>query len=150
MEVWTNFNIEPEAPPWYDRANIGIWDIASAARSLVEPSTGRLYNASGPEGTCGTGGQNGWADTFLSWATSGFTASDLGSAGIAGDLIQLDVRYGTDPGLHLDGFRFDEVTLTDVFVAEPDAQSNVCLELGPIFKDGFESGDTSSWDAAAP
>ncbi|MEE8522489.1 MAG: hypothetical protein V3T72_01055 [Thermoanaerobaculia bacterium] len=150
LEVWTNFNIEPEAPPWYDRANIGIWDVAAGTRSLVEPSSGRLYNASGPEGTCGTTGQNGWADNMLSWDSSGFSAVDLGAAGIAGDLVQLDVRYGTDPGLHLDGFRFDEVRLTDVFVAGPDGQADVCVALGPIFMDGFESGDTSQWTSATP
>jgi hypothetical protein len=61
--------------------------------------------------------------------------------------MQLD--YATDGGLHLGGFRFDQVTLTNVSIQGPDAQSDRC-ELGLIFTDGFETGDTGLWSSATP
>ena len=154
MTLWNNFDIEPfcttcSPPSWYDRANVGLYDIGAGSRTLVEPSSGRLYNASGENGTCGTDGQPGWAGTMNTWSESGFTAGDLDAGAIAGDLIQLDVRYGTDPGLHLAGFWFDEVTLTNVDLQIEDTQSDVCL-LGLIFADGFESGDVSAWSTVNP
>ncbi len=84
------------------------------------------------------------------WASSSFNAAALDSAGIAGDFVQLDIRYGTDSGLHLDGFQFDEVTVTDVDLQVPDTNSDLCLGFGGIFADGFESGDTSMWSSTTP
>ncbi len=149
MTLWTNFNIEDDAGgtgPWYDRANIGVYDVLGGSRSLVEPSTGRDYNASGANGNCGTNGQRGWAGTMQSWATSTFNATALGSAG-APDFVQLDVLYGTDSGLYLDGFWFDEVTVTNVDLQVDDTQSNVCGPSALIFTDGFESGNTLAWSS---
>ncbi len=153
MSLWTNFNIEDNAGgagPWYDRANVGVYDVLSGSRTHVTPSTGRAYNAGGANGSCGTSGQDGWAGTMQTWASSSFDAAALGSAGIAGDFVQLDIRYGTDSGLHLDGFWFDQVTVTDVDLQVADANSNVCGGFGSIFFDGFESGDTSVWSSTSP
>ena len=147
LTLWTNFNIEDDGGigSWYDRANIGLVDPVSGSRSLIEPSSGRDYDASGANGTCGTTGQRGWAGSQQTWATSTFDPTALSASGIAGDLVQLDLRYGTDGGLHLDGFWFDEATLTDVDVQTQDAQTDVCGPAALIFADGFESGDTSRW-----
>ena len=146
MTLWTQFNIEDDAGmSWYDRANIGIYDLGSDTRTLIEPSAGRDYNAVGANGTCGTEGQRGWAGSMQTWMASTFDAEALGAAVIAGDFIRFDVRYGTDAGIHLDGFWFDELTVTDVNVQVEDTQPDACPEPGLIFADGFESGDTSAW-----
>ncbi len=33
---------------------------------------------------------------------------------------------------------------------EPMAESSAAVEVGPLFRDGFESGDTSAWSASVP
>jgi hypothetical protein len=127
LSLSTNYDIEPFYSPgssWYDRANIGV--VAGGSRTAVNPDGGRLYNASGAQGTCGTNGQGGWADANTTWGSSSWSAGALGSGGLAGQEVQLDVRYGTDASLNGTGFRFDEVTVTDVFFQGPDTQSNSC------------------------
>ena len=129
MELWNQFDIEPFYVPggvWYDRANIGIYEVATGNRTPVSPSGGRLYNASGANGNCGTTGQGGWADAQTTWGASSWNASALGSAGFAGDLVQLDVRYGTDASLNGFGFHFDQVFLTDFSEQVADGQSDSC------------------------
>ena len=126
LSLSTNYDIEPiyQGTTWYDRANIGL-DIGGS-RTLVSPDSGRTYNASGSQGTCGTDGQGGWADAATTWGNSGFSAGALGSAALAGQSVQLDVRYGTDPLINGFGFRFDEVTVTDVSILGADAQPDSC------------------------
>ncbi len=126
LNLSTHYDIEPiyQGTTWYDRANVGIH--VGGSRSLVSPDSGRLYDAGGANGTCGTSGQGGWASAATTWASSGFSAAALGSAGLAGQAVRLDVRYGTDAGLNGTGFRFDEVTVTDVSFQIPDAQDDTC------------------------
>ena len=140
MALSTNFDIEQQFLPgiWFDRANIAV--IHNGVRSLVEPDSGRLYNASGPFGTCVTANQNGWADINTTWASSGFSATALGSVSLAGEVIQLDIAYGTDELEHGDGFRFDQLTLTDVEIQLPDSQSDACApecNVDPDCEDGL-------------
>lgn len=154
MELWNNFDIEAfctacSPPSWYDRANVGVYDLDTGVRTLVEPSAGRPYNASGPNGNCGTDGQDGWADSMPTWAVSEFDAGALDAGTIAGDLIQLDIRYGTDPLEHPRGFWFDEVTVTKVSLQGVDTFTNACGP-GLVFADGFESGDTTVWSRTVP
>jgi hypothetical protein len=128
LELWNNFDIEPiyTNGQWYDRANVGVVPVATGTRTPVNPDGGRLYNATGVNGTCGTSGQDGWADAATTWASSSFSAGALGSAGLDGEAVQLDVRYGTDALLHGYGFRFDQVTVTDVSFLGADTQSDTC------------------------
>ncbi len=128
MELWNQYDIEPQYTNgvWYDRANVGVSEVATGTRTPVNPSGGRLYNASGAQGTCGTSGQQGWADAQTTWGSSSWNAGALGSAGFAGDLVQLDVRYGTDASLSGFGFHFDQVTLTDFSELAADGQSDSC------------------------
>ena len=128
LSLWNQYDIEPQFTNgvWYDRANVGIYDVASGSRTPVNPSGGRQYNASGAQGTCGTAGQQGWADANTTWGESTWTSGALGAAGLAGQPIQLDIRYGTDASLNGFGFRFDQVTLTDFNQQVADGQSNTC------------------------
>ena len=126
LSLSTNYDIEPiyTNNQWYDRANVGL--LVGGNRTAVSPDSGRAYDASGANGNCGTSNQAGWAGPNATWASSGFSAGALGSAGLNGQEVQLDFRYGTDASLNGTGFRFDEVTLTDVYVLGPDAQSDTC------------------------
>ena len=151
LSLESNFDIEPmSGGTWYDRASVGIVD-ASGVRTPVDPDSGRLYNAdsSGPGnyGGCNEPEQ-GWAGTMQTWAPSGFSATALGSAGLAGQLVQFEVIYGTDGALAQGGFWFDEITMTNVDVQVPDTQVD-CLDLG-IFSGDFETGDTSQWSNDFP
>ncbi len=148
LSLWTNFDIEPpfvieDLVFWYDRANLGRLRVADGERTPVAPDGGRPYNASGSAGSCETTNQDGWADSMPTWAQSTWSAAALGSAAVAGDLVQLDLRYGTDVAVEGFGFRFDEVTLTDFGLVVPDGQPDACS--AQIFDDDFESGDTSAW-----
>lgn len=122
----SNYDIEGQenSGAWYDRANLGV--LTSGERTHIIPDGGRLYNASGGGGSCDTGTQNGWAGSAPTWANSSWSAGALGAAGLVGQDIQLDVRYGTDSVFTGTGFQFDEVTVTDVFLEVPDTQGDSC------------------------
>jgi hypothetical protein len=146
MTAFTRHNIEVfSGGQWWDRANFGLRRVDTGVRTLVSPDGGRLYNASGIGGTCGTEGQPGYAGVADSWAQSTWSATALQSGALAGQLVQLETRYGTDPLVNDFGFRFDQVAITNVDVEVADSQSNTCGLVTSIFADGFESGDTSAW-----
>jgi hypothetical protein len=154
LSLSTNFDIEPpfiieDLVFWYDRANVGIRALTNGQRTPVSPDGGRLYNASGSAGSCETTNQDGWADAMPTWAESTWSATALGAAGFAGELVELELRYGTDVAVEGSGFRFDEVNLTDFGLVVPDGQPDICLPPD-IFADGFESGDTSAWSTTVP
>lgn len=129
LSLQTQFVIEPQAADgsWYDRANVGVVPLETGLRSLVTPDSGRVYNAMNGTGSY-TGCNNpekGWGGAGT-WTSSGWSASALGSGPLAGKEIQLSVKYATDGLAALAGFSLDEVTITNVLVPGPDAQSDVC------------------------
>jgi hypothetical protein len=127
MSMSTNFAIEPfSGGAWWDRANVGRLDLQDDRRFAVNPSGGRLYNASGDRVPCGLAGQGGWAASNLTWAPSSWDATALGSVSNAGRPIRLSIRHATDGEVNDVGFRFDQITLTDFNLKTPDAQSNTC------------------------
>ncbi len=150
LALSTNFRTEPMDTVWWDRANLGIVDTSTSARTLVSPSSGRTYNASGANGVCGTTGQPGWAGVFPTWAVSNWTAAALQAPALAGKAVRLEMRYGTDELVSDTGFRFDDLTLTNVDAEVPDAQANVCAVSNWIFSDGFGTANTQEWSAAVP
>jgi len=133
MSLWTNYDIEPSFDIegdifWFDRANVGLFEISTNRRTPVSPDGGRAYNAGGLYGTCGTENQEGWADAATTWAESTWSAAALGAGEQAGELVQLDVRYGTDVDVQGRGFWFDQVTVTDVEMVVDDGQADVCVD----------------------
>ena len=151
LALATNFRTEPfDGTVWWDRANLGIFDPATGVRTLVTPSSGRTYNASGANGVCGTTGQAGWAGVFPTWLASNWTAAALQAPTFAGKPVRLQMNYGTDPAANDTGFRFDDLTLTNVDVEVADTQSNSCAVSNLIFADGFETGNTQEWTLAFP
>jgi hypothetical protein len=127
LSLQNNYDIEPfSAGSWYD-ANVGRVDVGSGARTVVAPDGGRPYNASGPGGVCGLDQQAGWAANNLTWGPSTWTAGALGSASVVGQPMRLNIKYGTDAGANAQGFRFDQVTLTNFNEKIADGQSNQCV-----------------------
>ena len=124
LALYNQFVIEPMNDAWYDRANLGLYDVATGQRTVVAPSFGRTYLATGPNGVCVTAGQPGWAGPGPAWLPSTWSAADLGAASRAGRAVQLDVGYGTDPLASGTGLWFDEVTLTNFYEQVADGQSN--------------------------
>lgn len=81
---------------------------------------------------------------------SNWTAAALQAPALAGKAVRLEMRYGTDELVNDTGFRFDDLTLTNVDAEVPDAQANVCVVSNWIFSDGFGTGNTQEWSAAVP
>jgi hypothetical protein len=150
MQTSTWIQIEPMGGQWWDRANVGVYDPATGARTLVSPSVGRTYNASGPNGTCGTENQAGWGGALSSWATSDWSAGDLQTGTLAGKLVQLQFNYGTNGGGNGNGLHFDQLTVTNASWQVADGQPNVCGASLLIFADGVETSDTTRWSQTAP
>ena len=123
LTMYNQFATEPMSDTWYDRANLGVYDVSSGSRTVVVPSGGRTYLAEGPYGVCVTAGQPGWAGAGPGWLPSSWSAADLGSLQRAGRTVHLDVGYGTDPTASATGFWFDDVTLTDFYEQANDRQS---------------------------
>ena len=157
LSLSTNYDIEPvyQGQAWYDQANVALLDGGS--RGIVDPDSGRLYNADGFGASCVTAGGNGWAASATSWAASGWSANALGAASLAGKPVQIDVAYGTDNVIVGSGFRFDQVTLTNFSQQGPDAQGNVCdgntapsvTIASPADGASFQEGDAIGFSASA-
>ena len=52
----------------------------------------------------------------------------MSSATYAGDFVRLEITYATDTAVAGDGFRFDQVTITDFDLQVADSQPDVCAE----------------------
>ena len=100
-------------------------DVATGDRTVVGPSGGRLYNASGVGGVLRPRPATpGWAAANPTWAASTWTAAALGSAGVGRTSPSgSNIKYGTDPAANDFGFRFDQVTLTDFNLKVADTQT---------------------------
>jgi hypothetical protein len=129
LSLSSQFVAEPgtEETGFYDRANVGIFDLETEARTTITPDGGlRPYNAVGANGVCVTAGESGWAGAGPGFLPSSWSATALGAPGLAGKRVRLDVAYGTDPLVEGAGFQFDEVTLTDFELQVADQSSDVC------------------------
>ena len=128
LSLSSQFVTEPGTPEtgFYDRANVGIFDVDSGGRTTISPDGGRVYDASGPHGACVTSGQAGWAGAGPGFLPSSWSSAALGAGTVAGKRVRLDVAYGTDPLVEGTGFQFDEVTVTNFELQVADAGSDSC------------------------
>jgi hypothetical protein len=127
LSLQNNYQIEVfSAGSWYDRANVGLLE-GNGTRTVVSPSSGRPYNASGPGGVCGLNNTPGWADVNPTWGPSAWTPAALQAPAFTGRPVRLSVKYGTDPSANGFGFRFDQLTLTNFNLKVPDTQTNQCV-----------------------
>lgn len=146
LAVWTHLDVESfSSASWWDRANVTLVDHTASTANVVNPNGGRTYNASGTAvtGFC-TNGEDGWADVQTTWAVSTFDAAALGSASVAGNVLQLEMQYGTDGAEVGTGFRFDQVTLTDVELQVADTQPDACV-CATVTYDTWPTNDVSSF-----
>jgi CARDB len=137
LSLQNQFSTEPESLGAYDRANVGVFDVATGARTTIEPDGGREYTY-GPGttgGTCVTENQAGWAtgptSSGIPFLESTWSSTALGLPGNANKRVRIDVGYGTDPLASGAGFQFDHVTITNIDLQVPDQQSNTCAALPP-------------------
>jgi len=133
LSLFNRYVTETPIPIPYDRANIGIVDLGSGARTTIIPSGGRLYElpAGTPNGACVTGNQAGWAGSQGAFAQSTWNSGAMNPGGVfTNKRVQIEAAYGTDPGLAEDGFRFDEVTVTNFDDLVADVQPNACVAQG--------------------
>jgi hypothetical protein len=153
LSLFNRYDTETPIPIPYDRANIGVVDLDANSRTTVVPDGGRLYELppGSPNGACVTGGQAGWAGTQNTFAQSTWSSAAFNPGGIfTGRRVQIEGAYGTDPALTGDGFRFDEVTVTNFEDVVPDAQSNVCgggvngLAIGDVAVTEGNAGTTTA------
>lgn len=138
MSVFTNFDIEPMDTQWWDRANLAAFPVATGVPTLLTPTGGRAYNASGVGGACGMETDPGWGGVATTWAESTFNATGMQSAALANQLLTIRMRYGTDAAVSGTGMRFDQLSVTNARIRVADAQSNVCT-APPLFANGFEN-----------
>ena len=129
LSLWNRYQTEPAAPTPYDRANVGVVDLDAGTRTTIVPNGGRLYDypPGTPNGACVTGGEAGWAGDQQTFAISTWDSSATNPGGIFTDRrVQLEAAYGTDAGLALEGFHFDEVTISNFDELVADTQPNQC------------------------
>ncbi|HZI63401.1 MAG TPA: hypothetical protein VFE44_01405, partial [Thermoanaerobaculia bacterium] len=133
LQLLDQFQTEPGTPLGaFDRANVGLFAEATGNRFTVSPDGGRLYTATGSGGTCVTQGEPGWNGAGPGFLPSTWSAAALRSADFAGQRLRLDVAYGTDPLVELQGFQFDEVTLTNFDFQVADGQGDACVAPPPV------------------
>jgi hypothetical protein len=123
LETWVD--IEPLTDQWYDRANVHVIDLVTNEHTLLTPSAGLPYNASGNEdgGLCHVAGEDGWAGNFPAFNSVTF---DL--APWQGRRIQIELNYNSDEGDEREGIYFDDITITNVAPAAlpADGQPDGC------------------------
>ncbi len=129
LSIYDRYTTENPNPIPYDRANVGIRDLAANTRTTIVPSGGRLYDLPQPtiNGVCVTSGQGGWAGTNATFAVSSWNSNAMNPGGaFTGKIAAIEMGYGTDGGLSLAGFDFDEVTVTNFEELAPDQQDDTC------------------------
>ncbi|HEY3175572.1 MAG TPA: hypothetical protein VGK94_07395 [Candidatus Polarisedimenticolia bacterium] len=118
--------IEPLSDAWYDRANVHIIDLDTGQHTLVSPSSGVAYNASGNPAVeiCHVLDQAGWGGLL-----GGFTLETFDLSAFNGRRIQVEINYDTDEGDDREGIYVDEVTITNAAAAAlpADLQSDLCV-----------------------
>jgi len=129
LSLFERYATELPTPIPYDRANIGLVDLDANSRVTLVPDGGHLYDLppGTPNGACVTGDQAGWAGIQSTFVQSTWSSAAMNPGGaFTGKRVQIEGAYGTDPGANDDGFRFDEVTVTNFQDSVPDAQPDIC------------------------
>jgi hypothetical protein len=134
LSLFHRYDTETPNPIPYDRANVGVIDSNTGARTTVVPDGGKAYDLppGTPNGACVTGNQAGWSEDTdpdcdagnTPFVSSTWSPTALNPGGIFnGRNVYLSVAFGTDPAANGWGFDFDEPTLTNFDLQVPDAQA---------------------------
>jgi len=134
LSLFHRYDTETPEPIPYDRANVGVIDAKTGARTTIIPDGGKAYDLppGTPNGVCMTSNQAGWSedtDPDCDAGNTPFQSSTWSSGALnpggtfKGRGVYLSVAYGTDPGGNGWGFDFDEPTLTNFSLQVPDVQA---------------------------
>lgn len=136
------YDMEGDATQFWDgvvleaRTRGGAWvDIGQLS---TVPYDGMLFN----NNTIPT--REAWSGTQTTWRSA---TVDLGTS-FNGQEMQFRFRMVCDTGAANVGFWVDDISVTNATWLEGLVCDAGCG--GPIFADGFESGDTSAWSATSP
>ena len=139
LEFWSWQEVEDSGTGCYDGGIVeastdggSSWTQLPDANMLTLPYDGPVSTSfSNP-----IGGQNAWCGDPRDWT---HTVVDL--TAYAGSNVKLRFRMATDSSVSREGWYID-----DVRVITPSD----CFDGTSIFRDGFESGDTTVWSSATP
>jgi hypothetical protein len=156
LSLSARYQIEPgSGGEHYDRANVGVVPDGGS-RTTIAPDAGNLYSVPQGPGSllnrCGLVDEPGWNGTNPgnpAFSASSWSPSALNPGGMfTGEPVRLDLLYATDVVVALDGFRFDEVTLTDFAEQVADEQADACSAT--VYVDGFDDGGMPPWTFTGP
>jgi hypothetical protein len=119
-------NIEPITDQWYDRANVHVVDLGTGQHTLVTPTSGFAYNASGNNVSqlCHLNDQAGWGGNL-----GGFSLVAFDLSAFTGRVVRIEINYNSDEGDDREGIYVDELMITDAAPAAPpaDPQGDSCV-----------------------
>ncbi len=128
LEFWTGYDIEDS------------WDKGELQISTDGGGTWQRVSLSYPGGSTNTSDAcDLGTGAFFTGDSPGYTAFTADLSGWAGSVVRLRWNLSTDVLTVGDGWWIDNVSITNVAVP------GTCTSTGPIFTDGFESGDTGAW-----
>jgi len=139
LEFWSWQEVEDSGSGCYDGGIVeASTDGGANWTQLLDPSMLTLpYDGSVSTSYSNPiGGQNAWCGDPRDWT---HTVVDL--TAYAGSDVMLRFRMATDSSVSREGWYID-----DVKVITPSD----CIDGSSIFRDGFESGDTSAWSVSGP
>ncbi len=145
LSMWVRYQIQAvSAGQHHDRANVSLVEELTGNRTLVKPTGGHVYDApdGAINGTCSTAGQAGWDGTTPSYPSvyykAAWSAAALNPGGaFTGLPAYVQINYGTDASISLEGIDFDEVTLTDFVLQVPDAHGDDCANATSVAPAGL-------------
>jgi hypothetical protein len=145
LSMWVRYQIQPPSGGHYwDRGNVSLIDASSGARTMIQPTGGHVYDVpdGSVNGTCATAGQAGWDGTTPSFPAvfykAAWSAAALNPGGAFTSVpAYVQINYGTDSSIALEGLDFDEVTLTDFSLQVPDAHSDDCANATQVSPAGL-------------
>jgi len=139
LEFWSWQEVEDSGSGCYDGGIIEASTDGGSNWTQLPDSSMLTLPYDGPVSTSYSnpiGGQDAWCGDPRDWT---FKVVDL--TAYAGADVTLRFRLATDTSASREGWYVD-----DVRVITPSE----CFDNTSLFRDGFESGDTSAWDVVSP
>lgn len=135
LQFWNWQELEDSSSGCYDGGVVEVSTDSGAswtqlnAQLDTDPYDGPIAtNFSNP-----LGGLDAWCGDPQDWLESVITLDEY-----AGQTIRFRLRLGTDSGVSREGWYIDDIVIQG------------CSSEGPLFSDGFESGDTTMWSNSQP
>jgi hypothetical protein len=123
LDLQAYLDIEPPGITFGDRSNVHVIEIAAGVHSLIEPTAGISYNATGNSLSqiCHIDQEDGWTGNQAPFGGAQFDLQPW-----AGEEIRIEITYATDGGGNSEGIYIDDVILTGATLLPGDMQSDAC------------------------